>query len=601
MLPGVMATTRRRPAAPAVEARVRVPWLALAVVGGFAAAFVLRSLFRVDGALTATLFDDAMVSMRYARNLVDGHGLVWNPGEAPVEGYTNFLWVLWLAVLHATGLPDRLVSVAVMASGAAILAANVVVVASIARRLAPGDRLVAGVAVWLTALAYPLLFWTLRGMEVGLVALTISVGLLLVARLGERFRWADVAGLGVAGVAAVLTRSDALVAFAILAVAAVVVVPAPRRLVTAVVTAGPMILTLVAHTAFRLAYYGQTLPNTYHLKMDGASALTRLGRGAYVSADLLAVQLAVPVLLAAGAFAVRRGGGLVPWLRSLPLLEVVLLAVFSAQVAYSAYVGGDAWEWMRSPNRYVAVGLPALFLLAGLGARRLTDARNDVHTLWWAAIALVVVVAVADPAADRAADGLLLTAPETAWLGGVLPWVAAVGALALGLAVARRRSVPHERLALAVGAVAVLAASTPALAHWARDGAAHADADVRMTRLGVAIDASSDPEARLASTWAGSLPYFARRTTIDILGKNDPRIAEMEPVAEAFRPGHTKWDHEYSIGELRPEIVAQAWGGTASIADRLTEWGYVETGPVWVLAGSPLVDREALAAAPVDP
>ena len=32
--------------------------------------------------------DDAFITFRYARNLVDGHGLVWNPGEA-VEGYTE--------------------------------------------------------------------------------------------------------------------------------------------------------------------------------------------------------------------------------------------------------------------------------------------------------------------------------------------------------------------------------------------------------------------------------------------------------------------------------------------------------------------------------
>ena len=32
--------------------------------------------------------DDQMISMRYARNLVEGHGLAWNPGER-VEGYAD--------------------------------------------------------------------------------------------------------------------------------------------------------------------------------------------------------------------------------------------------------------------------------------------------------------------------------------------------------------------------------------------------------------------------------------------------------------------------------------------------------------------------------
>ena len=41
--------------------------------------------------------DDSFISFRYARNLLEGHGLVYNPGE-PVEGYTNFLWTLVMTI-----------------------------------------------------------------------------------------------------------------------------------------------------------------------------------------------------------------------------------------------------------------------------------------------------------------------------------------------------------------------------------------------------------------------------------------------------------------------------------------------------------------------
>lgn len=40
--------------------------------------------------VTWFLTDDAFISFRYARNLLEGHGLVFNPGEY-VEGYSNFL------------------------------------------------------------------------------------------------------------------------------------------------------------------------------------------------------------------------------------------------------------------------------------------------------------------------------------------------------------------------------------------------------------------------------------------------------------------------------------------------------------------------------
>lgn len=43
--------------------------------------------------------DDAFISLRYAKNLADGKGMVFNVGER-VEGYTNFLWTLLLTPAH---------------------------------------------------------------------------------------------------------------------------------------------------------------------------------------------------------------------------------------------------------------------------------------------------------------------------------------------------------------------------------------------------------------------------------------------------------------------------------------------------------------------
>ncbi|AOP35998.1 hypothetical protein A0128_08580 [Leptospira tipperaryensis] len=43
--------------------------------------------------------DDAFISLRYAKNLAEGKGLVFNEGER-VEGYTNFLWTLLLSPSH---------------------------------------------------------------------------------------------------------------------------------------------------------------------------------------------------------------------------------------------------------------------------------------------------------------------------------------------------------------------------------------------------------------------------------------------------------------------------------------------------------------------
>ena len=47
--------------------------------------------------------DDAFISFRYAENMAAGHGLVWNAGEDPVEGYTNFSWTVLIAGAIALG------------------------------------------------------------------------------------------------------------------------------------------------------------------------------------------------------------------------------------------------------------------------------------------------------------------------------------------------------------------------------------------------------------------------------------------------------------------------------------------------------------------
>lgn len=43
------------------------------------------------------IIDDAFIEFRFARNLMHGYGLVWNPGETPRENYSNFLSILLFA------------------------------------------------------------------------------------------------------------------------------------------------------------------------------------------------------------------------------------------------------------------------------------------------------------------------------------------------------------------------------------------------------------------------------------------------------------------------------------------------------------------------
>jgi hypothetical protein len=61
------------------------PWLLLMLL----VLFIAGAWYAWSGEDT---WDDAFISFRYARNLADGYGLVWNPGGEPTQGYTNFLF-----------------------------------------------------------------------------------------------------------------------------------------------------------------------------------------------------------------------------------------------------------------------------------------------------------------------------------------------------------------------------------------------------------------------------------------------------------------------------------------------------------------------------
>ncbi len=85
---------------PGSASRLRERAFLFLLIAGFVLGLVVLLLQCHD------LVDDAYISARYARNLIQGYGLVYNRGEAleRVEGYSNFLWVLLFALGLKLGL-----------------------------------------------------------------------------------------------------------------------------------------------------------------------------------------------------------------------------------------------------------------------------------------------------------------------------------------------------------------------------------------------------------------------------------------------------------------------------------------------------------------
>lgn len=481
--------------------------VALACVLSFYIAFIWRSSFLVGETRYFSLFDDAMVSMTYARNLAEGHGLRWNVGETPVEGYTNFLWTLLLAAFHLLGLGDAKVSLLVEITGALCLLLAMMSAARIASiyartAIAP---LAAAVAV---GLYYPLVYFTLRGMEVGFLAVLFLIAVDLTLQVKENPSRGKVSLLAVVLSAALLVRMDAVIFCSVLILSCVILAPSSQRVRIGAFLVAACVLTGCSHSLWRYWYYGDLLPNTYYLKMTGVSLWFRVSEGARYFKAVFWPHLAPYCLFALLALARRRP----------PVVLFSLSAtIFLFQCAYSIYAGGDAWEQTGFANRYITVAMPFVIILCALGVE------------------------------------------------SIVLWI--------------RRGSRSARIVEAIGlilaVVLIAAANRRELLDWYRTKGFQVEQDARVVRSALQIKANTSPEAKVAVVWAGAVPYFSRRRALDILGKNDPVIARMEPrPLPWFYPGHNKWNYAWTIGTGQPDVIHELWFSGEEDRAYLSSLGY---------------------------
>ena len=479
--------------------------MVIAVFIAYAGAFVWRSSLVIFGDRYFCLMDDAMISMTYARNLAEGFGAVWYPGAEPVEGFTNPLWMLFMAATHFLPVGDRFSPLIVQVAGIGILAALIPVVRSLGRMVNPGSRDSAVGAMVIAGFAYPLVYWTLMGMEVGLLAFAVSVAVLIALRGLER----DTVPVGFymfMGIAT-LIRPDAVVVY-LAGWSALLVMQRSHRARTLGIGATLLLLCVGGQTLIRMAVFGDPLPNTYYLKMTGYPAVFRMMRGGMAFFRFVLAANPVVVLLPFAALLYRRDRA-----------RVFLCWLVGVQCLYSVYVGGDSWESWGGANRFISTVLPL-----------------------WAVLLGDVLSRIASEATERLA----------------------------AVQEAHPKAMPRVSRAFFPAAVLVALVAFNGFA----PGEAflvvppfQTDLNREMVTRAIMLQEYTEPDASVAVTCAGSLPYFSRRIPVDLLGKCDPVVAHEDsrvPAGlahiEEFVPGHAKYDFAHSIGVLAPDAVLQIWG-----------------------------------------
>lgn len=350
-------------------------WIVAGLVVTLAALLVHAWVYRF-------LTDDAFISFRYARNFAHGHGLVFNPGFERVEGYSNFLWVILLALLDRVGLAPEVVANP-LSLVATVVLWWVVVRFTLRHPPAAGAEWTMLIPPAFLAVSRSVAVWSTSGLETRAFELFAIAGLLQLAEEVDARRGSAPAGrpwgsilLGLAA----LTRPDgALIAFCALGAAGALVVggPAPGRekVRGALLMTWPAFALVAALYAFRLAYYHAWAPNTYYAKVDGT---LHWGAGLdylYAFALEYGALLWLPALVAV----------VVGWKGSAARTPLLLFAAgLLPHVLYVIAIGGDHFEY-----RPLDVLFPCIAIVLYEGARAVTGSARG--RLAAGALALLVL------------------------------------------------------------------------------------------------------------------------------------------------------------------------------------------------------------------
>ncbi len=483
----------------------------------WSAVFIYRTSFiAIDGKRYFCLFDDAMISMRYAWNFSHGAGLVWNAGER-VQGYTNLLMTLIMSFAtlifnkSAAVLAIQILGVGFML---AIAYANMKIAELVlidSEQDQQQNSLIRILAFLFALLYYPLTYWSLQGMETGLLTVLLLFAVLFALRYIKsekpNYLYWTAFYLGLA----FLTRNDSLI-FTFLIGAYIlwkisIKKPTSKILLQLVSALILYLIFVVGQFLFQYLYYGEFLPNTYTLKLTGMSLVNRLSNG---FGFILPFLIQMSLLLVLGGIDI-----LVHFQKEKLLLFLLILSA----IGYQIYVGGDPWNYWRmmSPT----IPLLGILFIDAISQRIRTQSKTRFLQIKFL------------KSIDAQVSFIVL----------------------LGILVANAYFLP-EALFL--------------------DRPFYTSANEHNVNIAVALSQVTTPDATAGILWAGAIPYFAERKGIDFLGKSDRYIAHLPPDLSgsiSFNgmkspPGHNKYDLNYSIKQLRPTYVQDfKWG-----AQDLTAW-----------------------------
>lgn len=301
----------------------------------FLSIIALLAIFLFLVMVNSFLCDDAFITFRFSKHLASGIGPVYNPGER-VEGYTNFFWMILMAlVIKLGGAPPFWSRIVAACFSLATLGLFLYHVARDSSR----NRAIGIIFIVFLIFSSPFIAWTSGGLETAAFAFFIFAAILTYVKSlkEEKGRLSVISSL--LFTLAAITRPEGVLAFSLAVgflLAAVLLKKANLyRLVEFIL---PFLILYGIYFIWRFIYYGKLFPNTFYIK-EPSSLLIPLGVQ-YYERFLIGCPIWIPLVFAI-ILAIRAR------LRGLSFGDYYIGTLFLVYSGYIIYVGGDFLDLWR--------------------------------------------------------------------------------------------------------------------------------------------------------------------------------------------------------------------------------------------------------------
>ena len=464
---------------------------------------ILFILLCIPNLISHLILDDAYIFLRYVRNFTTGHGIVWNIGEKPVEGFSSFLYFILLSIISF--ISHAQLENVIQILGVLFGIGSLIVTYLISKKLFK-NYFTKFLPITLLTFSPFLVIWSTIGMDSILYLFLFLLCFYFYIRYRENRKFIYIFSISCVFLA--LSRSEAMVFILVTFIFELLIRMKEKKKVfdKGLLISGSLFIVLYGtYFVWRWIYFGHLFSNTYYAKTGGN--LYQIFGGLdnfWQSFKTLFVGTSAVILIPLIFLFITKKRSWVIYYFSLLILGIS---------ASNILVGGDVFG--------VRFYLPVWGLLLILSSLALDQFINSKSIKTYQTALIITTIFISALFAWYKNDYY----QEDKRLYRNIPYY-----------LANRDSYPSVE-------------DTNSESYY--------DSKTTFRAMASVLNSDLEPGSSIALVAVGTIGYYSDFTIYDMVGKVDEHIAHEpfnEKYIESWRPGHDKGDGKYILGK-KPDYI----------------------------------------------